>query len=275
MSLPISILVFDSDGVLSSGGQPFPHALEIIAELNRTGYPYYILTNNPFLDSERKSLNYARQGFSIPPERIIGAAHPLRNVLSQLPKKTGQLYAVGCEDPKEYLKNLGFSIDLTSDDVDGILLLDDDLRWDADRVSRVLELLIQRPDLPFIVPNPDMVYPDRPGHLYLTSGSWSRLLVMLCAEKGLNIQPIHLGKPFSPIYASLQKILDQQYPGLSKNQVLMLGDSPGTDVLGANQQGWLSALIETGNHRFGRDRQDCQATYVYQSLVEFWADFKS
>ena len=275
MSLPVSILVFDSDGVLSSGGKPFPHAIEIIDELNHTGFPYYILTNNPFLDTKRKSRGYAHQGFHIAPERIFGAAHPLKQALANVPKKTGRLYAVGDEDPTAYLREVGFEIDNHSDDIDGILLLDDDFGWDADRVTRVLELLLLRPYLPLIVPNPDMVFPDRPGHLYLTTGAWSRMLVMLCAEKGVRVHPINLGKPFSPIYESLQRVLDENFPNIPKSQVLMLGDSPATDILGANHQGWLSALIETGNHRFGRDREDCQATYTYKSLVEFWTEFKS
>jgi HAD superfamily hydrolase (TIGR01450 family) len=271
----VAVLVFDSDGVLSSGGRALPYALELIQELNENHFPFYILTNNPFLDAEKKSPSYRKQGFQIAPEKIIGAAHPLKNQLENLPRKYGKLYAVGSEDPTEMLRNCGYEIDLCSDEIDGILLLDDDLRWDADRMARLLELLMHQPQLPFIVPNPDLVYPDRPGHLYLTTGSWSRMLVMLCKEKGLNIEPIYLGKPYSPIYKSLQNILDVTYPELNKKNVLMLGDSPATDILGANRQGWLSALIETGNHRFGRDRSDSQAHWTFKDLGEFWKVFKN
>jgi ribonucleotide monophosphatase NagD (HAD superfamily) len=49
----------------------------------------------------------------------------------------------------------------------------------------------------------------------------------------------------------------------------MLGDSPGTDILGANRQGWSSVLIETGNHRFGEDLEGSRANFRFKDLVAF------
>jgi NagD protein len=263
------ILVFDSDGVLSSGGIALPHAQDLISELNEKGHPYYILTNNPFLDAQKKSDGYRQQGFEIAPERIFGAAHPLERVLKDLNSTHGALYAVGVEDPSHMLHGFGYDIDNKSQDVDGILLLDDDHRWDADRVADILDLLMAQPNLPLIVPNPDLVYPDRPGHLYCTTGAWVDMLLNLCAQKGRDIQPIYLGKPYAPIYQCLQEELHAHFPKIKGDQITMLGDSPATDILGANRQGWRSALIKTGNFHYGADRLECRATETHEDLASF------
>ena len=41
-----SVILFDSFGVLADSFGSYPGAVELIEELNRTGKPYYVLTND-------------------------------------------------------------------------------------------------------------------------------------------------------------------------------------------------------------------------------------
>lgn len=264
-----NVLVFDSDGVLASGGTALPMARELIGTLNERRFPYFVLTNGPFLCPNAKSERYAQMGLDIAPWRIIGSAHPLGDVLAQLPRQHGRLFVIASEDTEALLAKSCWAVDNSSLEVDGILLLDDDLHWDAQRVTDVLNLLLRRPGLPLIVPNPDLVFPDRPGRLFPTSGAWARLLTELCAARGVRVEPIFLGKPHAPIYRYLQTLLDRHHPGLARNRIAMLGDSPETDVLGANRQGWFSILIRTGNASFGAHPEGSEADLSFDDLRAF------
>ena len=59
------------------------------------------------------------------------------------------------------------------------------------------------------------------------------------------------------------------FPKIKGDQITMLGDSPATDILGANRQGWRSALIKTGNFHYGADRPECRATETHEDLASF------
>jgi len=267
------VLVFDSDGVIASGGILLPHAIDLFDKLEKDHFPFYVLTNNPFLDPKAKSLSYKKLGLNISENQIVGAAHPLNHSLSKIKKTHSKVFAIGIENPESLLQKHGFQIDNQSNNIDAILLLDDDEKWDANLVSYLLNLLIHNPQLPLIVPNPDLVFPDKPNNLFLTSGSWAHLLVHLCSQKGLDISPIYLGKPYTPIYECLieQMKADSLFP--KKESIFMLGDSPATDISGANQQGWTSILIQTGNHHYGLDKPNCQADFTFANLESFDKNF--
>lgn len=266
----IQHLVFDSDGVLTNGGQALKGAIDLIAKLNEIKFPYHILTNNPFLDAEVKSVNYRKMGFEISPEHIVGAADPLPKILKSIQLSSNTVYSIGETDPHEHLQKLGLHVDnnAKAEELGAIILFDHDYAWDNERVADLLHILIQRPELPLIACNPDLVFPDYPGHLMLTTGAWVDMLQRLCHAKGIELKPIYLGKPYAPIYEHLTEKL----PSKLKEQpehIFMMGDSPGTDILGANQKGWSSVLLETGNYLFGKDLDGAQADITFSDLEAF------
>jgi|GEM_PF-3525990 len=266
---PINLLVFDSDGVLTSGGAALPMARELISTLNARRFPYFVMSNGSFLCPQRKSDGYARMGLAIEAQRIIGSAQPLGEALTRVPRRYGRLFVISAEDPGPRLNMHGWEVDNSSPEIDGVLLLDDDLHWTAERLSRLLNRFLQRPDLPLIVPNPDLVYPNQPGRIFPTSGTWARLLCQLCAAHGVQLTPVFLGKPYDPIYRSLSVLLERDHPGLEPATIAMLGDSPETDILGANRQGWTSILIKTGNFRYGGHRAGNEADLCFEDLGAF------
>ena len=267
-SRTIGHLVFDSDGVLTSGGSPLPGAQELIKRLNDLNFPFHILTNNPFLDRDLKSAGYRQLGFEILPDQIVGAADPLPRWLNENKLGSSTVYSNGIEDPKDHLALLGLQVNnhAPMNELGAVILFDHDYDWNGERVAELLHLFLHRPDLPFIVANPDLVYPDQPGHLMLTTGAWVEMLVHLCQAKGVELKPIFLGKPYAPIYRHLSSKLRE---AMDPKHIFMMGDSPGTDILGANRQGWTSVLVETGNFRFGENLKGSRAHYRLKNLVTF------
>ena len=264
----IEHLVFDSDGVLTSGGKPLPGARELIQHLNDLDFPYHILTNNPFLDGELKSAGYRHIGYDIPPHKIVGAADPLPRWLSEHELSSHTVYSHGIEDPSDHLARHGLRVNNGAPyhELGAVILFDHDYDWNGERVADLLHIFLHRPELPFVVANPDLVYPDQLGHLMLTTGAWVQMLIHLCQAKGVELKPIFLGKPYPPIYQHLASKLSHSIP---PEHVFMIGDSPGTDILGANRQGWSSILVETGNHRFGEHLEGSLAHYRMDNLITF------
>ena len=152
--------------------------------------------------------------------------------------------------------------------------MDDDESWSADRVSYLLNLLIRKPSLPILVPNPDLVFPYKNNDLYLTSGKLDQIdsRPMSC-KKGIKLSITYLGKPYAPAYNYLQKVINDEHPNTPMKRIAMLGDSPATDILGANQHGWSSILIKTGNYLYGQGQKDCKPDWTFSDLKEFHQHF--
>lgn len=89
---------------------------------------------------------------------------------------------------------------------------------------------------PLVCANPDLTANER-GSFVIRQGSIARLF----EEMGGKV--IYYGKPDPRIFNAL---LDRYCPNISKNDVLMIGDTLRTDIKGALQAGIKSALVIEG-----------------------------
>ena len=175
MDLPFRAIVFDSDGVITVNREGLPGAAALFRALNRDGFPYRVITNASIIDRQAKAGAYAKAGVAVEAERITGAAAPLARYLQDHPLPAGtRVWAVGREDPAELLSAYGLVLDpeVAPGDCGAVILFDDDFAWDTTRIAHVANLLLQNPDIPLIVPNPDVSYPLKPGYFFPTSGRW-------------------------------------------------------------------------------------------------------
>ena len=92
--------------------------------------------------------------------------------------------------------------------------------------------------LKVICPNPDTIIPYNNDNRYCP-GYFAKKIT------NLNADVIFTGKPHIEIYNELLKTI----PNVSKDLILMIGDTLDTDILGANRAGIHSALVMTGNSR--------------------------
>lgn len=262
--------VFDSDGVISHKGQCLPGVPELLGRLRENGVPFRVLTNSSFLDPEQKSHGYRDMGLEIPPDHILGTASVLRDYLAQNPLSSGTVWACYHAPIEDFLQTHGLTLGLDAppEELGGVLLLDDDANWDAHRIAHLFNLLLKRPDLPVIVPNPDFLYPVGDEEFFITSGAPAFLLQTLLAQKDIHIHPVYFGKPYPFLYDRAMASLRPECPDLQPHQMAMVGDTPGIDILGANEAGWHSILVRTGNYRLGEKNPKARPDLAVENLLE-------
>ncbi len=129
----------------------------------------------------------------------------------------------------------------------GIIVGEKGYDWET-TINAVVNFFIQKPDALLIVPNPDAYYPGKsPGHICIGAGGVARFIVRVLKTYGISVSPIYLGKPFSPIFQKTHAQLEAFYDRpVLRNRVLMAGDFIRSDVQGALDFGYCSALVLTG-----------------------------
>ena len=277
MSLPRAF-VFDIDGVLKTTLKgALPHAQDTLDGLSQKGIPYRLMTNFPFLDQEAMEKRMNTWGLKVDPMLIYGAAHPLNGYLERNPLRSNNVWSIGLEDPAPFLNQYGLKVanHLEAKELGAMVLFDDDYWWDTEKISLVFNLLLADPKLPLIIPNPDLLFPERPGHFMLTSGSIGQLLQNLCEAKGRHLSPIYLGKPHLPLFRMTQEALAIDLPNLKPEQIAMVGDTPATDILGGNQAGWQTWLVKTGGFRYGEHFEGAQPNRVFENLLPILEEINS
>jgi HAD superfamily hydrolase (TIGR01450 family) len=261
-------LYLDSYGVLVDSEGALPGAREFVAWVHDAGLPYLILTNDASKLPETRAERYARMGLPIPVERILTSGALLAEHFKAHDLSDAPCVVLGPQDSLDYVKRAGGVVVSAGDDAAEVIVACDDAGFPfLETVEAVLSQLFRaldagrRPRL--ILPNPDLLYPKRPGEFGLTSGSIA-LLLEACIQArhpGLDWRFEPLGKPFPHLYRAAAEAL----PGL---RAVMIGDQLGTDILGAQRAHLDSALIATGVGRWVEgDQAPCAPpTWLLPSL---------
>lgn len=271
----VKALVIDIDGVLKRGPHILPGALELLSVLDEHAFPYRLLTNDPSIDRVAKLAELRSVGLPVSHGQVISSADPLGDHLISMSPRPRRVFAVSRDDAADYLAPFDITVDnrAGADQLDAAIFFDDDARWDMARITHLFNLFLERPQLPWIVCNPDYVYPIGAGHFAPTTGAAVKWIVDLCALKDVTVSPTFLGKPFAPVFATTLKELQRDDGTTGPQDVLMLGDTPASDIVGANRAGWRSCLVLTGNHRYGRDRPDAVPSCTFDDLPAFLTEF--
>ena len=228
------VFVLDGYGVLNTGAEAIPGAVERVAALRAAGRRLFVLTNAASYPAAATAARYRRLGFDFAPEEIVSSRDALARAL------TGR---------SEHLWGLAARHDVANDDLDveGVILADDPApyeaaegflllstaEWNAARQKRLLAALAARPR-PVLVGNPDLVSP-REGWLALEPGWYAHEI----ADRS-GIEPEFFGKPYANAFAAVAERLGENVP---PERIAMVGDSPHTDILGGAAMGWRTVLV--------------------------------
>ena len=110
-----------------------------------------------------------------------------------------------------------------------------------DGLNKAVNLLRQR-SIPAIIANPDGAYPMSKRDVGIAIGGLAYMVEKITGRKF-----IRFGKPDSQIFMFAWEYIIQQHPGISKKDILMVGDTLHTDILGGNKFGLDTVLVLTGN----------------------------
>jgi len=160
---------------------------------------------------------------------------------------SGKIAYLGTENSAHYILQSGLEhipvcdVDLKKlDDISAFVFLDDEgFDWNTD-INKTVNLLRHK-NLPVIVANSDKFYPVSKNDVAVATGGLAKLI-----ENMLNKKFIHFGKPDSQMFMYAYDELSTS-GNFNKHEILMVGDTLQTDILGGNKFGVKTTLVLSGN----------------------------
>lgn len=242
-------LILDIDGVLVRGREPMPGSAALLALVRGQGVPFVLLTNDGSRSPEEKSRFLAEVGIRVDPAEIVSSSDGLVEV-AQSRELSGTLFFVmgNLGDPC-YAEGAGLRATRELRELGscrGVIVGEKNYDWEP-TFNAVINCLIQHPDRLLIVANPDEFYPTHGGEIRIAAGGKARFIQRVVQSYGVSFEPIYLGKPYTPIYEHAHGVLEKTAgKRVPHARVLTLGDSLVSDVRGAHDFGYRSALVLTG-----------------------------
>ncbi|GAB2765884.1 TIGR01459 family HAD-type hydrolase [Rhabdobacter roseus] len=241
------VIFFDAFGVLKTHNSLIPGIENTFAYLRETGKDFYVLTNDASRSPEQLAESYVRLGIhDVVPSCIISSGMLAREYLD-LKVPHGTVAYLGTANSAHYLetptlKTLPISqLDLNAiSEVNALVFMDDEgFDWNTD-LTKTVNLLRKR-NIPVIVANTDKTYPVSQHQIAIAIGAVAKMV-----EDIVGKQFIRFGKPDAQMFIFAYEHI-KNYPTISKRDILMVGDTLHTDILGGNKFGLDTALVLTGN----------------------------
>lgn len=240
-------IFFDAYGVLKNHRGVVPGIKETFAFLKTKGIDFYVLTNDASRGPEELADYYQRNGMpEITVDRIISSGMLTLDFL-RAKVDGGRVAYLGTEASAHYLETQGLhtvpvrDLDLThTSDVNALVLLDDEgFDWYPD-INKAINLL-RIENMPVIVANTDHTYPISKSEVAIAIGSIANMM-----EQVVQKTFIRFGKPDAQIFQFAYEHIQRNGP-IDKRDILMVGDTLHTDILGANKFGIDTCLVLSGN----------------------------
>lgn len=240
------VIFFDAFGVLKNYKGLIPGIEHTFNYLQENNKEYFILTNDASRSPAQLAESYHKLGlFAITPDRIISSGMLAKEYLD-LKVNHGTVAYLGTENSAHYIERSGLKtlpisqLELDNiSEVNALVLLDDEgFDWNKD-LNKTINLLRNR-NIPVIVANTDTTYPVSQSQVAIAIGGVAELIENVVGKKF-----IRFGKPDSQLFnfafehACANCIVD-------KNDILMVGDTLHTDIMGGNKFGFDTALMLTG-----------------------------
>lgn len=242
------VIFFDAFGVLKSYNGLIPGIIETFEFLEATNREYYIVTNDASRSPMQLAEAYHRLGLKVVDhERIVSSGMLAKDYLD-LKVNDGIVAYLGTEDSAHYIERSGLQAlpvgaidDSNIDQVNAVVLLDDEgFDWFID-INRTVNILRQR-TIPAIVANTDSIYPvSGSNRVSIAIGGIATMIESIVGKKF-----IRFGKPDSQMFMfAYDQIRGRR--SISKKEILMVGDTLHTDIIGGNKFGIDTVLVLSGN----------------------------
>lgn len=242
---PFPVVFLDAYGVINVGNHPIPGALEAIGNLIDNGKHVTVISNSAGYAKREMLKRLRRLGLALSSEQIVTSREAiLARLRSEPPRRWGLMIqedvdlddfrSLDCEilrdDPATYEAVEGFAL-IGSED------------WSAHR-QEILIAASEHNPRPVLVGNPDL-YAPRDGFFSTEPGFYAHDM----ANK-IGIEPLFLGKPYPEIF----EIAIAKLPiSFTAHQILMVGDTLHTDILGGQAMGMSTALVTEHGGLRGKD----------------------
>jgi len=224
-------IAFDMDGVLYRGEQPLPAAAELVAELEKRGIGFVMVTNNATKTPEEYAAKLARMGMTVPAERIVTSAIATRDWMRQRYEPGTTVYVLGMAALQQAIYDGGYFVPAGRDAQVVVNGADFTLTYEKLKIAT----LAIRAGAGWIATNPDRTFPSEEG---LIPGSGA---IVAALQAATDRAPIVIGKPEPAMVLRAADLL-----GVPPDQLLVVGDRLDTDILAGQRAGSFTALVLTG-----------------------------
>ena len=240
-----SVILFDAYGVLANSDLVVPGASVAIRHLNEIEKPYFVLTNDASALPDTRAARYMRLGLPIDAERIITSGSLLSGYFREHELEGIRCVTLGTDDSARYVESAGGVVVSSGDDFDAIVIGDQSgfplLETGRAVLTGLFRMIDDGRPPRLVLPNPDLIYPSGDGFAF-ASGTVAQMFEGALALRYPDCPELRftrLGKPHPAIY-------QEAHRRSGSMDMVMIGDTPDTDIRGANNFGIASALIGTG-----------------------------
>jgi HAD superfamily hydrolase (TIGR01450 family) len=266
------VFFLDAYGVLVQSSGPLPGAAAFLTRLREAGKTVLLLSNDASRAPDTTLHRYQGFGLPITPQQILTSGMLLADHYAAHGLQGAATIVLGTEDSQRYVRDAGGRVVAADDESAAVVMIGDDDGYEfLETVNQTITVLLNRLDrgqsTHLVSPNPDLIFPRRPGAYGVTSGAIVPMIeaVLRLRDPSGQLRFHQLGKPFAPMFEAAVKRVPQH----DRSRMVMVGDQVLTDIKGAADFGLDSVFVESG---IGR-RADCDVhgvdpTWVMASVVE-------
>ena len=239
---------FDAFGVLKNHKGVIPGIEKTFEYLDHKGIYYYILTNDSSRSPEALAQWYQEKGIKqVTTDKILSSGMLAMEFFKAKVSNGNAVAYLGTEDSAHYIETAGLQtipvrdIDLENvDHIESFAFLDDEgFNWNDD-INKTINLL-RKKNMTVVVANTDINYPVSKNNISVAIGSLADMV-----ENIIGKSFIRFGKPDAQMFllAYERALQDIQ---VKRSEILMVGDTLYTDIIGGNKFGLDTALVLSGN----------------------------
>lgn len=257
----------DSYGVIKNYRGLIEGVQETLDFIQAQGIEFRILTNDASRSQEQQAESFLRLGLKgIPAEKIVTSGMMAKQYL-QLKIKGGKVAYLGTANAAHYIMQANLESVAIADldkhdlnDIQAMVFLDDEgFDWNFD-INRTVNL-IRKKNMPIIVANSDNLYPISHNDVSIATGGIAKLV-----ESIINKRFIHFGKPDTQMFNFAFEDINR-YSEYNKEDILMVGDTLHTDILGGNKFGIKTALVLSGNTSASEMEMNIRSTGIIPDYI--------
>ncbi|MBN1987688.1 MAG: HAD-IIA family hydrolase, partial [Prolixibacteraceae bacterium] len=239
---------FDAFGVLKNHKGLIPDIEKTFEYLEKKGIYYYVLTNDSSRSPDELARWYQTKGLNyITTDKILSSGMLAMEFFKTKVSNGNAVAYLGTPASAHYIQSVGLNtipvkdVDLNNlDHIESFAFLDDEgFNWNDD-LNKTINLL-RKKNMTVVVANTDINYPVSRNDISVAVGGLADLVENIV---GKNF--IRFGKPDAQMFllAYERALKDVQ---IKRNEILMVGDTLYTDIIGGNKFGLDTALVLSGN----------------------------
>lgn len=248
----ITGVVIDMDGVLWRGDERLPAVDLFFNLLHARAIPFALASNNSSKTPADYVAKLAKMGIGGVSERqIVTSGTATVDYLLHHYAAGSAIHVLGGDGLKAMVTAAGFNLS----DQANVVVVGIDFNLTYDKLRHATKLI--RAGADFIGTNADATFP-MPDGLSPGAGSLLAALKTACGR-----EPLVIGKPGKPMFEAALHAL-----GTAAETTLMIGDRLDTDIYGAQQAGYRTALVLTGvNSRADAETGSTHPDGIYDDLA--------